>query len=59
MVELEDKPDLNEILVFQDSKVLKEIKDSEYTDKRYLFYCSPKVVNYQIVSYKLLDWKEL
>lgn len=58
-VELENNPKLKEILVFQDSKVLPEIKGSEYIDKRYLFYCSPKVVNYQIVSYKLVDWKEL
>lgn len=58
-VELENKPELKEILVFQGSKVWKEIKGSEYVDKRHLFYCSPKIANYQIVSYQLVDWQEL
>jgi hypothetical protein len=58
-VELENQKEIKEILVFQDSKRWKEIEKSQYVDRRYLFFCSPKVANYQIVSYQLVDWKEL
>jgi len=58
-VELENNPKWKEILVFQDSKVWSDIQEANYHGKRYLFFCSPKVSNYQIVSYQLVDWKEL
>lgn len=58
-VELEkEKLDKN-ILVFPESKVWQDIKEANYHGKRYLFFCSPKVSNYQIVAYQLVDWKEL
>ena len=58
-VELENRKEPKEILVFQGSKKFKKVEKAEYVDKRYLFFCSPKVANYQIVSYQLVDWREL
>ena len=58
-VELENNSELNEILVFQNGKVWKDIKEANYIGKRYLFYCSSLVSNYRIVSYQLVDWKKL
>lgn len=58
-VKLENKKEVREILVFQDSKVWQEIQRVDYLGKRYIFYCSALISNYQIVSYQLVDWKEL
>jgi len=48
-----------EILVFQDSPVFRDIQEANYIDKRYWFICSPLISNYRIVSYQLVNWKEL
>jgi hypothetical protein len=58
-VELKNNPKLKEILVFPESKIWQNIEEAKYHGQRYLFYCSPKVSNYQIVAYQLVDWKEL
>jgi hypothetical protein len=50
---------VKEILVFPGSKVWPDIQGANYHGKKYLLYCSPKVSNYQIVSYQLIDWKLL
>ena len=58
-VELENNPKCKEILVFPENKIWQSIEETNYHGKKYLFFCSPKVSNYQIVSYQLVDWKEV
>ncbi|RHZ36258.1 hypothetical protein [endosymbiont GvMRE of Glomus versiforme] len=54
----ENKPQVNKIFVFKNSlvseKIWKDLEESNYYDKRYLFFCH----NYKGL-YRLVNWKEL
>lgn len=58
LINCENKPQINKILTYstkiEQESIWKDILESNYLDKRYLFYCK----NY-MGSYQLTNWKEL
>ena len=57
-----EKNEFKEILAFKESlkkEIWIDIQKSYYSDKKYIFYAEPKISNYQVISYKLIDWKEI
>jgi len=62
-VKLENNPEWKEILVFENGlenkQIWTDIKESNYLGKKYVFYCSALVGNYRIISYQLVNWKQL
>lgn len=57
-VQIENKEGINTIFAFKDAiekeSVWKDLEESNYIDKKYLFYCAKS-----FRGYRLINWKEL
>jgi len=58
LITCENKPQVQQIFAYQNKiekeGIWKDVLESNYIDKRYLFYCKNYMGNYY-----LIDWKEL
>ena len=62
LINCENKPQVNKLFAYQSKieteKIWQDILNSNYIDKRYLFYCKNYMGNYRIINWKELNKQE-